>query len=179
MVVKVPTKVPLLKKGGILMGEYEFLIGLISNTGFPIVEVALYYTLNLNDDFVEPLEEKEVKSLVKSSVRAYYDHLEDKTKGYNYKNETLIDLLEIKEDEQAHLKTIIFKSIKYARNNERHRVVGTRSDYLEQQKEQTEDKLWLLKEALKRRPNATNKELMEYLNWSLRTVQNYKKKLNE
>lgn len=84
-----------------------------------VEQVALYYTLNLNDDFVEPLEEKEVKSLVKSSVRAYYDHLEDKTKGYNYKNETLIDLLEITENEQANLKTIISKSIKYARNNER------------------------------------------------------------
>lgn len=84
-----------------------------------VEQVALYYTLNLNDDFVEPLEEKEVKSLVKSSVRAYQDHLEDKTKGYNYKNETLIDLLEITEDEQVHLKTIISKSVKYQRNNER------------------------------------------------------------
>ncbi len=43
MVVKVPTKVPLLKKGGILMGEYEFLIGLISNTGFPIVAFLLIF----------------------------------------------------------------------------------------------------------------------------------------
>lgn len=43
MVDKMPMNFPLLKKGGNLMGEYEFLIGLISNTGFPIVAFLLIF----------------------------------------------------------------------------------------------------------------------------------------
>lgn len=43
MVVKLSMNFPLLNKGGGLMGEYEFLIGLISNTGFPIVAFLLIF----------------------------------------------------------------------------------------------------------------------------------------
>lgn len=39
---------------------------------------------------VDPLPEGSFKSYIQSSIRAYYEHLEDRTKGYNYKNETLI-----------------------------------------------------------------------------------------
>lgn len=82
-------------------------------------KVALYYTLNLNDLFIEPLTEKEVKSYVKSSVNAFKEHLKDKTKGYNFKNDTLIDKLQITKEEQATLKTIISVREKYDRNNVR------------------------------------------------------------
>lgn len=43
VVVKLIPNFPLLKKGGIGLGEYEFLIGLISNTGFPIVAFLLIF----------------------------------------------------------------------------------------------------------------------------------------
>ncbi len=66
-----------------------------------VEQVALYYTLILKDAFVETLEQKEVGSIVKSPVRSYHDQLEDKNKSYKYKNETLIDLLERTEKEQA------------------------------------------------------------------------------
>jgi len=42
MVVKLSIDLPLKRKGG-SMGEYEFLIGLISNTGFPIVSFLLIF----------------------------------------------------------------------------------------------------------------------------------------
>jgi len=43
MIVKLFMNFPLLNKGGGLMEEYEFLIGLISNTGFPIVAFLLIF----------------------------------------------------------------------------------------------------------------------------------------
>lgn len=82
-------------------------------------QVALYYTLNLNDLFSEPLTEKEVKSYVKSSINAYYEHQKDRRKGYNFKNETLIERLAITPHEMAQLKTIITLEEKYDRNNKR------------------------------------------------------------
>lgn len=84
-------------------------------------QVALYKTLNLNDKFIEPLPENSVKSYVQSSVRAYYEHLEDRTKGYNYKNDTLIELYNITPEEQKQLKTIISQREKYDRKNKRRR----------------------------------------------------------
>lgn len=82
-------------------------------------QVALYKTLNLNDRFIDPLTKGSVKSYIQSSVRAYYEHLEDKTKGYNYKNETLIDLYNITPEEQEQLETIVSRREKYDRNNKR------------------------------------------------------------
>lgn len=73
-------------------------------------------------------------------MRGVSQPFRDKTKGYiGYKNETLIDLLEITESDQAYLKTIISKDIKYARKNEKRKVICTRGEYLEQQKGQLEE----------------------------------------
>lgn len=80
-------------------------------------QVAFYKTLNLNDLFVEPLTEKEVKGYVTSSVRAYYENQDDRTKGYNFKNETLIQKLKITASEMTEMKTIINQRVKYDRNN--------------------------------------------------------------
>lgn len=82
-------------------------------------KVALYHTLNINDKLHEPLEKKEVTSYIKSSIKAYYEHLKDKRKGYNFRNETLIKLLKITKEEQQHLKTIIGKREKYDRKNKK------------------------------------------------------------
>ena len=82
-------------------------------------QVVLYYTLSLNDMFTEPLTAKEVKSYVKSSVWAYYEHQKDRSKGYNFKNSTLIGKLAITPSEMTQLKTIITTDLKYERNNKR------------------------------------------------------------
>lgn len=85
-------------------------------------DVAMYNTLNLNDLFTMPLPQKEVKSYVKSSVRAYYDKQEDETKGYNFKNTTLIDKLGITSTEMKSMTTLINKRTKYDRNNNRRQI---------------------------------------------------------
>ena len=53
--------------------------------------------------FRQPLSEKEVVRATKSAEKVY----KDQNKDYKYKNETLINLLEITEEEQKEMKTII------------------------------------------------------------------------
>lgn len=71
-----------------------------------------------------------VKIYVQSSVRAYYEHSKDRSKGYNYKNETLIELYNITPEEQKQLKTIISLREKYDRNNKRRRLNRRNEDSL-------------------------------------------------
>ena len=67
------------------------------------IEKALYDTLELNSMFRQPLSEKEVTRATKSAEKVY----KEQNKDYKYKNETLINLLEITEEEQKEMKTII------------------------------------------------------------------------
>ena len=81
------------------------------------VEKALYDTLELNSMFKQPLSEKEVIRVTKSAEKVY----KDQTKDYKYQNETLINLLEISDEEQKEMITIIdneeYKRRKRLRNN--------------------------------------------------------------
>lgn len=69
-------------------------------------EKALQDVLELNSEFIHPLRENEVIRATRSAERVFLS----KDKQYKYKNTTLIDLLEITEQEQTHLLTIIGKS---------------------------------------------------------------------
>ena len=68
-------------------------------------EKALEDTLELNKEFIQPLSEKEVIRATESAEKVF----KAKDKQYKYKNETLIELLEISEYEQTHMKIIIGK----------------------------------------------------------------------
>ena len=78
------------------------------------VEKSLNDTLELNSMFRQPLSEREVIRATKSAETVF----KDKNKDYKYKNETLINLLEITEEEQKEMKTIISKDEYKSRNNE-------------------------------------------------------------
>ncbi|MGU8578195.1 DNA-binding response regulator [Clostridium perfringens] len=69
------------------------------------IEKALNDVLELNSMFRQVLSEREVIRATRSAERCYLD----KNKQYKYKNETLIDLLEITEEEQKHMIIIISK----------------------------------------------------------------------
>lgn len=75
---------------------------------------ALQDVLELNSMFIPPLSEKEVVRATRSAEKVYLD----KNKDYKYKNSTLIDLLEISEDEEKHMTTIISDKEYKRRNNE-------------------------------------------------------------
>ena len=88
---------------------------------------ALEDVLELNKDFIQPLSEKEVIRATGSAEKVF----KSKDKQYKYKNETLIEILEISEYEQTHMKIIIGKE-EYKR---RHRV-REKNRYLEKLKSQ-------------------------------------------
>lgn len=69
------------------------------------VKKALNDTLELNSMFRQPLKESEVISATKSAETVF----KDQNKDYKYKNKTLINLLEITDEEQKEMKTIISK----------------------------------------------------------------------
>nr|MBC9722031.1 hypothetical protein [Lactobacillus sp.] len=136
-------------------------------------QVALYYTLNLNDLFSEPLAEKEVKSYVTSSVRAYYDYQKDRTKGYNFKNETLIERLAITPSEMAEMKTIITKRIKYDRNNQKRKAARRDAEGLTDRQANKQDLVKRIKKLT--RIGYKQKDIATMLNITKGTVSKYLK----
>jgi hypothetical protein len=78
------------------------------------VQKALEDVLELNSMFIYPLKVNEVIRATRSAEKCYLD----KNKEYKYKNDTLIDLLEITEDEEKEMITIISKNEYKRRNNE-------------------------------------------------------------
>jgi DNA-binding CsgD family transcriptional regulator len=92
--------------------------------------------MELNSAFTEPLKDTEIRAILRSVPKAIdkfiaYEQgrrsgeckrvskgMRDK-EGYWYKNDTLIDRLEISNSEQNHMKTIIGTEEKYRRNNEK------------------------------------------------------------
>ena len=78
------------------------------------VQKALEDVLELNSMFIAPLKENEVIRATRSAEKCYLD----KNKEYKYKNDTLIELLEITEYEETKMSTIISKTEYKRRNNE-------------------------------------------------------------
>ena len=78
------------------------------------VEEALKDVLELNRQFIQPLSESEAIRATRSAETVYIK----KEKQYKYKNDTLIDLLDISEEEQRHMSTIISKNEYKRRHNE-------------------------------------------------------------
>lgn len=113
----------------------------------------------LNNNFREPLKESEVRAIIRCVPKAIekfiaYEQgirtgeqkrvtkgMRDK-EGYWYKNETLIERLEITEEEQSKLKTIIGTRIKYDRNNKKRNIARRNEEGLtpREQKKQEKEK---------------------------------------
>jgi DNA-directed RNA polymerase specialized sigma54-like protein len=117
----------------------------------------------LNDRFIEPLKQSEVDAMIRSVDRAIEKFIdyeqgirsgEDKRVsrkmkergGYWYTNETLIDMLDITEEEQRHLKTIIGTNEKYRRNNIRRRKERRNEAGLTMREQQKKDNIKAVKE---------------------------------
>jgi hypothetical protein len=159
-------------------------------------EEALQQVLEFNCEFKEPLSEREVIRATRSAEKAWKAKSDAKANeeaikkgypgaGYNLKNSTIIRWLDITPEEQRHLQTIIDGNEKRRRKRERDKKrmdevrreqgAKTREEYLEEQKEKTEDRVWQLQKAMERHPNATNKQLAEMLQVSVRRIQQLKK----
>ena len=142
-------------------------------------EQALENALALNEKFVEPLSEVVVRRATKSAERA------SKKMKYGYRNQTLVKLLDITEDEmrakndrgEYYIKTIITTEEKYRRNNQR-RYDNLRNAKGKTKEEERQDKLFQQIIQL-REEGMTQKATAKQLGISIRTVQKYEAKLRE
>lgn len=119
--------------------------------------------IELNNSFIEPMKDTEVKAILRCIPKAIdkfigYEQgirsgenkrvtkgMRDK-EGYWYKNDTLIERLDITRAEQRHLKTIIGTEEKYQRNNERR--TPRNENGLTPREQQKQDRLNQIKELL-------------------------------
>lgn len=151
---------------------------------------ALNQAVTFNLEFTKPLLLKEVERATRSAEKAWEARNNEEANriarekgypaaGYNISNAKLIDWLDITEDEQTHLQTIIGSNEKRSRKriaNEkirREQGVKPRAEYLEKQSNVTDNKLFLLEQALKRYPDASQREIAKMLSVS----QSYVRKL--
>lgn len=155
---------------------------------------ALEDTIDLNLEFKYPLSHNEVVKATKSAEKAWAaksNAAADKIAkelgylgaGYNLKNQTIIDWLDISEEEQEHLSTIIGPKEKRTRNakamKSKRRSEGAveRQVYLDQEKQKKLTKVDQLRAILAANHQLTNKELAEEMNCTVRTIQRLKKDL--
>lgn len=111
-----------------------------------------------NNSFTKPLKDSEVRAVLRcipKAINKFLDYeqgirsglnkrvtkgMKDKG-GYWYKNETLIERLEITEQEQRELKTIIGTTEKYERNNQRRNKARRNEEGLTQRQQAKRERL--------------------------------------
>lgn len=144
-----------------------------------------------NNSFTRPLKDSEVRAILRCIPKAIDKFLEYEqgircglnkrvTKGmkdkggYWYKNETLIERLEITEQEQRELKTIIGTRVKYDRKNEKRNKARRNKNGLTNKQQEIVD---LKAEILKLREEGLSlRAIAKQLNKSLGSIQNILKK---
>lgn len=178
-----------IEKRNVLTYIYSYTVALLLKNK----EQTIAFSYQLNDRFTDPQKKNEVNrtagnayddamkffdEFVKRGCKMWYKHGDGIKRPM--KNPTVIEELEITEAEMKQLGTIITAEVKYSRKVAKRREQGVkpREEYDKQRNEQKEDKLWQLEQVMKRHPEWTNKQLVDHLGWSLRTVQYYKKKIN-
>lgn len=76
----------------------------------------------MNDRFSEPLPMADVAAILRSCARTAEEWETNENNGYNYKNQTIIDVLDISREEQKKMKTIIGTEEKRQRENASRRL---------------------------------------------------------
>lgn len=146
-------------------------------------EQALQETLDFNSILKYPLKEKEVIKATKSAEKAYRAWAEGKGNGlykrggYNYKNDKLIDLLQITLDEENQLETIISRGEKYRRNNKRRRQDRRNEEGLTSRETQKIKNMEKIKELVKKHPFIKQSEIAEKLGLAKSTINEYMKEV--
>jgi len=154
-----------------------FLYRLWSNLFCENKKIALERTLELNTQFSYPLSVCEATSATRSAEKAFDAWESGETvkwqgrevrKGYNYTNKTLIELLDITQEEQIHMKTIIGTAEKYRRNNEKRYPRNEAG--LTSREQAKQDVLERLTKLRKKNPDMLHKDLAEILGVTRRYV---------
>lgn len=155
---------------------------------------ALEDTLSLNEEFSDPLPEREVISATKSAEKAWAAKSDKKANetakamgypgaGYMLTNAKIIDWLDITPEEQVQLETIIGAQEKRRRNTEAKREsrrangVKSREEYDKERKSAVTNRLEALKLLMKEEPGLSNVKLAEALGVSEGYIRKLKKTL--
>ncbi len=143
----------------------------------------------------KPMKKSEINATIKSACDDAIEFMEafaanefsmrglPRTLIKPMKNDTVIDKLGITDDEMKAMRTVISATVKRERNTEskrnKRREIGIRprADYNEERKEQMEDKLWQLQQAIGRYPNLSNRKLAALLAVSEGYIRKLKKKI--
>ena len=139
----------------------------------------MHDTLEVNSMFRQPLSEKEVIRATRSAEIVY----KDQNKDYKYKNETLINLLEISDIEQKEMLTIIskdeYRRRKRERNNKAYNSEEAKEKYKNQLKQDgkltKKEQIELQREKIKslREEGFKNKEISQKLNIVQKTLERH------
>lgn len=132
---------------------------------------ALEEIIEINNKFTEPLSEKEV---MEATLSAAVGAKENK---YKYSNDKLIKLLDITPLEQKEMDTIISKSEKYYRNNEKRKLNRRNEVGLTKREQDKQNKLEKIKEL--KRKKYTNNQIAEIMNMSEKQIKRYMKEARE
>lgn len=155
---------------------------------------ALKQTLDLNKAFTHPLTQKEARKATESAQRAWEAKSDKKADerakemgypgaGYRVSNAKIIDWLDITEEEQTHLSTIISKREKRRRDLEakerKRREEGIRpmAEYNAVRAAAKMEKVEILRKAIEQQPNLSNRKMAAHLGWTEPTVRRLKKQL--
>lgn len=133
------------------------------------VEELINITKEFNKSFKEPYKIRELISVCRSVNRTVKHFQEDESKGYKFTNKYIIESLDISEQEQRKLLTIISTDEKYRRNNER------RTPRNEEGLTPKQAELKILREKIidMKKSNIKNKEIAEKLNIPVKTLERY------
>ena len=139
----------------------------------------MHDTLEVNSIFRQTLGEKEVISATRSAETVY----KDQNKDYKYRNETLINLLEISDIEQKEMLTIIskdeYRRRKRERNNKAYNSQEAKEKYKNQLKQDgkltKKEQIELQREKIKslREEGFKNKEISQKLNIVQKTLERH------
>lgn len=159
-------------------------------------ETALEQTKSINAEFSHPLREREVVSATKSAQKAWEATSDKRANeiakslgypgaGYRLKNSTIIDWLDITDDEQKNLSTIIGSKEKRRRNAaskmQARRAAGVipREEYIKAEKAKTADKSHHLHQLMIQHPEWTNNQLAVEMGISRTTVKRLKQAVTQ
>ncbi|MGG3805383.1 AsnC family protein [Metabacillus fastidiosus] len=163
-----------IEKRNVLTYIYAYTVALILKNK----EATIEFARQLDSRFIDP---QKVKKLVETAGNAYDDAMtffeefkkRDFTMWYKtadgikrpMKNVTIIEELEITQEEMQQLTTIINADVKYQRKVEKRREQGIqeREQYIKEQHNKTDDKLFKLQELLEENPKTKKTELARLL----------------
>ena len=147
-------------------------------------ELAIEKTLELNAQFILPLSEREATNSTMSAGKAFVAWESEemvlykgkmRRKGYNYTNERLIELFDITEEEQKHMRTIIGTTEKYRRSNEKR--YPRNEDGLTSREQKKQDMLRIIRDMLEQGLKQT--PIAQKLNISKQLVGYYVRELKK